>query len=150
MLLVGQDAVKFNRAFARRGLHETMLRFSPLMEENMLMASGAAATRGLVVAAGYFRSLIDANALDLLGRYTALHGPVAPAIGNAAESCYEGAQLLSTMIQRAGNCLELDGALAGAAYDGPRGTVEFQDREARQCIRLALADGLDFDIIATL
>ncbi len=45
MLLVGQDAVDFNRAFAQRGLHEELLRFSPLMDENMLIASGHDATQ---------------------------------------------------------------------------------------------------------
>ncbi|MEK8105718.1 ABC transporter substrate-binding protein [Micromonospora sp. M12] len=42
MLLVGADAVRFNRAFARSGLDQRCLRLSTLMDENMLLASGAA------------------------------------------------------------------------------------------------------------
>jgi urea transport system substrate-binding protein len=57
MMLVGQDAVAFNRAFAVRGLQERIVRFSPLMEENVLLASGPDATKDLYVAASYFRSL---------------------------------------------------------------------------------------------
>lgn len=44
MLLVGSDAVRFNRAFAAAGLDGRCLRLSTLMDENMLMASGPAAT----------------------------------------------------------------------------------------------------------
>lgn len=45
MLLVGRDAVLFNRQFAAAGLQDKMLRFTPLMEENMLLASGSESTR---------------------------------------------------------------------------------------------------------
>lgn len=152
MLLVGQDAVDFNRAFARRGLDESMIRFSPLMEENMLLASGPRATRNLFASAAYFRSMVDGNSMDLLGRYIALHGAHAPALNNAAESCYEGIHTLSALVRRADSThpRDLDAVVEGAAHDGPRGTVEFRDRVARQKIQLAVADGLDFSIIATL
>ncbi|BCN44430.1 ABC transporter substrate-binding protein [Rhodococcus hoagii] len=152
MLLVGQDAVDFNRAFARRGLDEHIVRFSPLMEENMLLASGPHATRSLFVAAAYFRSLVDADSMDLVGRYVSLHGAAAPPLNNAAESCYEGIQTLANLIHRAGNpsTAALDSVVDGAAYDGPRGTVEFRNRVARQRIHLAMANGVDFDIVTTL
>lgn len=152
MLLVGQDAVDFNRAFARRGLGEHVIRFSPLMEENMLLASGPHATRNLYVAAAYFRSLVGADSMDLVGRYAALHGAAAPPLNNAAESCYEGIQTLANLIHRAGTTSPdaLDTVVDGAAYDGPRGTVEFRNRVARQRIHLAVANGLDFDVVTTL
>ncbi|MBF6345413.1 substrate-binding domain-containing protein [Nocardia cyriacigeorgica] len=150
MLLVGQDAVQFNRAFARRGLQDSILRFSPLMDENMLLASGADATRGLVVASGYFRSLTDGNAMELVRGYTGLHGPVAPAIGAAAESCYEGGQLLAAMARHAGRLDDLNPVPHGIAYEGPRGTIEFQGIEAKQRIHLAVANGFDFDIVTCL
>ena len=51
MLLVGDDAVQFNRAFARAGLDQQVLRLSTLMEENMLLASGADSTRDLFASA---------------------------------------------------------------------------------------------------
>lgn len=152
MLLVGQDAVEFNRAFARAGLHEHITRFSPLMEENMLMASGPETTSGLFVAAAYFRSLIGANSLDLIGRYTAQHGPHAPALNNAAESCYEGLQTLAALAQRAGSLdvTALDSAVDGAGYDGPRGPVSFRGSQGRQRVHLAAASGVDFEVITSL
>ncbi|GAB3487911.1 substrate-binding domain-containing protein [Amycolatopsis cihanbeyliensis] len=152
MLLVGHDAVEFNREFARRGLHERLLRFSPLMEENMLLASGHSATGNLFVSAAYFRSLVSADALDLLGRYVGLHGPSAPALNNAAESCYEGLHTLASLTRRAGTAdlPELNAAIDGVAYHGPRGTVEFHGQQASQHVHLAIADGYDFDVITRL
>ncbi|ALG12997.1 substrate-binding domain-containing protein [Kibdelosporangium phytohabitans] len=152
MLLVGQDAVEFNRQFARRGLHERMLRFSPLMEENMLLASGLTATTNLFVAAAYFRSLVNADAMDLLNRYVSLHGPDAPALNNAAESCYEGLHTLAALARRAGTTSvpDLNAAIDGFAYHGPRGTIEFHGQQAAQHVHLAVADGYDFTVITRL
>ncbi|MEU4805621.1 substrate-binding domain-containing protein [Actinosynnema sp. NPDC023587] len=152
MLLVGQDAVGFNRAFAARGLHERLVRFSPLMEENMLLASGNDATRNLFVSAAYFRSMVNADAMDMLGRYVGLHGPTAPALNNAAESCYEGLRTLASLVRRAGTTglTELNAAIDGVAYHGPRGTVEFHGPQAEQHVHLAVANGYDFDVITRL
>lgn len=152
MLLVGQDAVRFNRAFAAQGLHDRLVRFSPLMEESMLLASGADATRNLFASAGYFRSLATADAMDLIGSYTRLHGPGAPPLNNAAESCYEGLRTLAKLARRAGSArmAEFNAAIDGTAYRGPRGTIEFHGHQAAQHVHLALADGYDFDIITRL
>jgi urea transport system substrate-binding protein len=152
MLLVGQDAVAFNRRFAACGLDERIVRFSPLMEENMLLASGFGATRNLFVAAAYFRSLATADAMDLLGRYVGLHGPAAPPLNNAAESCYEGMRTLAGLAGRAGSTElpDLNAAIDGVAYDGPRGTVEFHGSQASQHVYLAGTDGYDFHVITRL
>lgn len=152
MLLVGQDAVDFNRRFAACGLDDRIVRFSPLMEENMLLASGAAATRNLFVSAAYFRSLVTADAMDLLGRYVSLHGPTAPPLNNAAESCYEGMRTLALLVGRARSAevRDLNAAIDGVAYDGPRGTVEFHGAQADQHVHLATANGYDFDVITRL
>jgi ABC-type branched-subunit amino acid transport system substrate-binding protein len=152
MLLVGQDAVEFNREFARRGLSGRLVRFSPLMEENMLLASGADATANLYVASSYFRSMATAGAMDLLGNYLHVHGRGAPALSSAAESCYEGLHTLASLARRAGGdrLADWDAVVDGTAYDGPRGTVEFRGRQARQRVHLAVADGFDFDVLAAL
>lgn len=152
MLLVGQDAVEFNREFARRGLADRLLRFSPLMEENMLLASGADATANLFVASSYFRSLATTGALDLLAGYLRAHGPGAPALSSAAESCYEGLAALAALAERVDDDRPeaWDAAVDGTAWEGPRGTVEFRGRRARQPVHLAVADGLDFDVLTAL
>ena len=152
VLMVGQNAVAFNRAFSGAGLHERILRFSPLMEENMLLASGIGATENLFSAGGYFRSLATGDALGLLGRYLSLHGRCAPALTGPAESCYEGLFALRAIVTsaRSADVDATDRVIDGLAYVGPRGLVEFVGNQARQQLYLSAASGFDFEILAGL
>src|SRR5690606_33129912 len=152
MLLVGDDAVAFNRAFAAAGLARDLVRFSPLMDENMLLATGPEGTRGVYAAAGFFGSLATADGLDFIGRYHRRHGPDAPALNGLGESCYEGVRLLAELVRRAGrgDARALAGAAEGLGYDGPRGPVQVRGRHLRQRVYLAAADGVDFDVLHRL
>ncbi|KQX61317.1 substrate-binding domain-containing protein [Streptomyces sp. Root1310] len=152
MLLVGSDAVRFNRAFAAAGLDQRCLRLSTLMDENMLLGSGPEATVDLFSTAGFFASLADRNTMDFHGRYADRFGAAAPTPGSLGESCYEGVLLLAALIERART---LDVAAIGAAadtvsYEGPRGLIGLEGRHVRQRIYLAQADGLDFNVLAQL
>lgn len=153
MLLVGQDAVHFNRAFAAEGLDAGMMRLSPLMDENMLLASGFEATRGLYSAAAYFDSLATPDALDLVGRYTARFGPEAPVLNSMGESCYEALRLLDAVTHKS-NSLDVRDLLATAesplGYHGPRGSVHLRNQHVIQDIYLARADGTVFDVVTRL
>jgi ABC-type branched-subunit amino acid transport system substrate-binding protein len=152
MLLVGQDAVAFNRAFARAGLQERCLRLSPLMEENMLLASGVQQTAGLYSAAGYFEALPTADNLSFTGRFAARFGVDAPPLNSLGESCYEGVRLLAELVGAAGS-LEVRRICATAesvAYQGPRGVVRIEGGHLHQQVYLAQARGLDFDVLAAL
>lgn len=151
MLFVGQDAVDFNRSFAAAGLDTTVTRYSPLMEENMLLASGAGATDNLFVSASFFRSLASRESLDFVGRYVEAHGPVAPALNNMAESCYQGIQTLAELARRAGGVTvaDFDMAIDGLSFNGPRGPVQFVGNQATQQINLARADTFDFEVLTS-
>lgn len=152
MLLVGADAVEFNRAFTDYGLHTRMLRLSTHMDENMLLATGAGATENLWAAAGYFETLATAESLAFNGRYTRRFGAEAPPLSSLGESCYEGIRLLAALADRA-RTLDV-GVLAGVAdlvrYEGPRGQLNLRDNHVTQRIYLARADVFDFDIVAQL
>jgi ABC-type branched-subunit amino acid transport system substrate-binding protein len=54
MLLMGQDAVHFNRQFAAAGLSSSLTRLSPAVEENTLLAGGVGANANVFAAAAYF------------------------------------------------------------------------------------------------
>jgi len=152
MLLVGQDAVLFNRAFAQAGLDARCLRFSPLMEENMLLASGAENTRGLYSSAGYFDAMPTGDNLDFHALYVARFGPTAPTLNSLGESCYEGVMAFAALARRAGS-LDPDGMARvseGISYDSPRGSVRMRDRHLEQRIYLAVANGLEFEILTRL
>ena len=59
MLLMGQDAVHFNRQFARAGLSERLLRLSPAIEENTLLGAGSGANDGRLCGGGVLRRAAD-------------------------------------------------------------------------------------------
>jgi urea transport system substrate-binding protein len=152
MLLVGQDAVHFNRAFADAGLDQSQCRLSTLVDENTLLASGADGTHGLCATAAYFESLVTPEGLAFGARYAARFGPDAPTLNSPGESCYEGMLLLNALARRAGS---LDvGALSKVApsveYEGPRGGLHLRDRHLQQRVYLAEAEGLEFDVVAQL
>ena len=152
MLLVGQDAVEFNRAFARAGLQDGCRRLSTLIEENTLLASGADSTQGICATAAYFESLVTPESLDFGGRYARRFGVDAPTLNSPAESCYEGILLLAALT-RAAQTVDV-GALCAVAdrvsYAGPRGEVRLRGQHLDQRVYLAEADALDLDVIAQL
>lgn len=152
MFLVGSDAVLFNRGFAARGLDADRVRFSPLMDENVLLGTGAGATRGIYAAAGYFETLATADSLDFERRYVRRFGVDAPTLNSPGESCFEGLTLLSTLAERASS-LELPricGTADAAGYEGPRGPVRMRGNHLLQRVYLARAEGLEFDVLAEL
>lgn len=152
VLMVGLNGVAFNRAFARRGLHERVVRLSTLLEENMLMGNGLRANDNLYSTGGWFRSLATGDALGLIGRYTSHHGAHAPAVGATAEACYEGVFALRTIVERAGSAqvAATDRSVDGLVYEGPRGPMRFRGNHAAHRLYLARAQGFDFDLLGEL
>jgi urea transport system substrate-binding protein len=152
MLLVGDDAVQFNRQFAASRLDQRCCRLSPLMAEHMLLASGAEATRDLYSAAGYFESLVTTSSLDFGARFTRRFGADAPSLNSPGQSCYEALRLLAELVTEARSTdVRAVCAVADAVhYEGARGPVRLRGNHLEQPIYLARADGLEFDVIATL
>ena len=152
MLLLGSDAVRFNRAFTQMRLPEICMRLSPLMDENMLLATGAANTEELYSAAGFFETLATAHSMDYQQRYVRRLGLNAPTVTSPGESCYEGMTLLARLAMAAHTtdvpaiCRVAD----SVGYEGPRGLVRVRDQHLLQRIYLAKADGLEFDVLAEI
>jgi ABC-type branched-subunit amino acid transport system substrate-binding protein len=152
MLLIGDDAVEFNRAFSAQGMDRDILRFSSLIDENVLLASGSENTRGLLTSAGYFEDLATTSCLDFAAAYFRRFGPDAPVLNSLGESCYEGVRLLTALMRRAHSAEvgSVTSVAEGLAYESPRGTVVVRDRHLRQRVFLAVADGLGWDVIQEL
>jgi urea transport system substrate-binding protein len=152
MLLVGADAVGFNRAFAAAGLDSACLRLSTLIDENTLVGSGADGTHGVCAAAGYFETLLTPESLEFGWRYTQRFGPDAPTLNSVGESCYEGIRLLGALAERAGSLdvTKMTATAESLSYAGPRGEVHIHDRHLEQRVYLAEADDLHFDVVAQL
>jgi urea transport system substrate-binding protein len=148
MLLMGQDAVHFNRQFAKSGLTAALPRLSPAVEENTLLAAGVPANEGLYAAAAYFDSLATAESSALARDYYARWGRWAPALNAVGESCYEAILFLARVGEVCGS-LSVEAARrlpSGHFYESPRGLLRVDGNLLDQDVYVAAADGLDFRV----
>ena len=146
--LVGQDAVTFNRVFGQAGLHHKMIRLSCAMEENGLLASGAANLERLFTASSYFGVLPTEANSAFKERYHALHGDAAPVLNALGQSTYEGVHFLAGLMRGHHDCWQvkctqdlLPVRYRSGRLNGPATS------ENRKPIYLARADGLQFHIM---
>ena len=149
--LVGQDAVAFNRAFGKAGLHNRMVRLSCAIEENGLLASGARNSQRMFVASSYFGALpTEANA-SFKERYYSVHGDQAPVLNALGQSTYEGVHFLAGLMR--------EHAAVWKSHRGSDGLPVIHrsgrkclssDRSLRAPIYLARASGLQFEVIKEL
>ncbi len=148
MLLMGQDAVHFNRQFAKAGLSDRLLRLSPAVEENTLLAAGSSANEGLYAAAAYFDGMATTESSEFARDYYARFGTWAPALNAVGESCYEAIRFLARLGEIAGS-ISIDAVSAmsnGHFYDSPRGLMRLDGNLVDQDVYLAVADGLEFKV----
>ena len=158
-LLVGSDAVRFNRAFAGKGLDATVTRFSPFTDETVILASGADATTNLFISAGWFACLGSAaaaeftvgfaRAFDLLNGTGPIGESAAPPPGTMAETTYSGVHLLagiaSTSVPTVADARR---AFRKWGWDSPHGPVDLDRGSARHPVHMAKARGVELDVIA--
>ena len=147
MLLMGQDAVHFNRQFARQHLDTRLARLSPAIEENTLLAGGAGAHHNLYAAAAYFDNMNTTDGSELAHTYYARYGQWAPALNAVGESCYEAIMFLARARATCGGLApeELT-AMTSDAWHGPRGMMRFEGNLLNQDVYLAAANELEFEI----
>ncbi len=158
-LLVGSDAVRFNRAFAQKGLDPTITRFSPFTDETVILASGEESTTNLFISAGWFADLRSASAAEFTDGFTRAFdlvngtGPLgeaqAPQPGTMAETTYSGLHFLASIASESIPTVEdTRRAFAGWGWDSPHGSVDFRAGAARHPVHLAQANGVELEVIA--
>ena len=146
--MVGQDAVDFNRAFARAGLATQVLRLSCAIEENQLLAIGAENTENLHVALGYFSSLdTDAN-LSFKQRYRGRFGERAPTLNSIGQSLYEGMHFLATLLEDDAHASLPSGRQAPLPYASARTAIYVGGGANHAPMYLARAEGHSFRVLA--
>jgi ABC-type branched-subunit amino acid transport system substrate-binding protein len=158
-LLVGSDAVRFNRAFGRMGLDATITRFSPFTDETVILASGADATANLFISAGWFAGLGSASAVeftagfarafDLLNGTAPIGESAAPPPGTMAETTYSAVHLLAGIASTSVPTVQdARRAFSKWGWDSPHGPVDLDRGSARHPVHLAKARGVELDVIA--
>lgn len=147
--MVGQDAVEFNRAFARSGLARRVLRLSCAIEENQLLAIGADNTENLHVVLGYFASLqTDAN-LAFKERYASRFGARAPTLNSIGQSLYEGLHFLAMLFEQGAGFADASmPSHPRLAHASARGSVYRGADAVFAPMYLARAEGNHFRVVA--
>lgn len=148
MLLMGQDAVHFNRQFAKAGLSDALTRLSPAVEENTLLGGGNQAHRGLFAAAAYFDGIGTVEGTELEQSYYTRFGEFAPPLNAVGESCYEAIHFLGRIGRLCGgiDVQAVEPIRTGYFYEGPRGLMRLDGNLVNQDVYLAAADGLQFSV----
>lgn len=151
-LMIGQNAVEFNRAFGRSGLQDHMIRLCPLSDENVLLANSPRENSELYTVSGYFSTLVTESALDFVGRYQHFHGDGAPSLSGPAESCLESLAALAALVRQAHSTevRDIDRVVDGATFTGPRGRLRFKGNQTVQPVYLGRSEGLEFDVLADI
>ena len=146
--LVGQDAVAFNRAFGRAGLHRSIVRLSCAIEENGLLACGARNLERLFAASSYFGVLpTDAN-MAFKERYYSMHGDRAPVLNALGQSTYEGLHYLAGLLRDHGDLWRLKGGHDGIPVRYRSGRrIRPDSLTSPAPIYLARAEGHQFEIL---
>lgn len=148
MLLMGDDAIHFNRQFARTGMAEQVTRLSPAVEENTLLGGGADAHENLFAAAAYFDRMDTVEGHEFARSYYRRYGAWAPALNAIGESCYEALRFLAWLGDRHGSIdlATVSATEPGRFYDSPRGLVRLDGNLLDQDVYLASADAMEFTI----
>jgi urea transport system substrate-binding protein len=100
--LVGQCSVEFNRAFAAAELDETILRFGLIVDETVVCAAGADASRNLYTAARYFADNRSRSNDRFLETYHGMFGEYAPPVSAVSVGCYQGVHLVAGLARELG------------------------------------------------
>ncbi|MFJ8043623.1 ABC transporter substrate-binding protein [Kitasatospora sp. NPDC096147] len=141
--LVGRDLVEFNRALRRSGADRRLVRLSPALEENGLLALGGDETGLLYATMPSFATLAEERRRQLADRHRLLCGPWAPVLDAYAVGLYDGLHLLADLASREGALTpqRLTGAAGAlAATDGTGGPLGRR-------VHLARADGAGFTVL---
>lgn len=152
MFLMGEDAVHFNRAFAREPWSRGIVRLSPVVEEHILRSAGAASNTDLYASAAYFDGVPTLAAQPFARAYAARYGGAAAPLSAISESCYEAILFLAVVAARQGS-LSVEAAARlqdGEEYLSPRGVLRLRGNLVEQEVYLAQAVGATFDLIDPL
>ncbi len=156
VLLHGTQMAMFNREFAARGLDHRVLRFAPMADEAVLLASGPDSTRGLLTSFG----VIDGDRqhvgeVGFLERYSQFHGGKVPQPTGVTLVGYEGVMVACSIADRLGHIpLSADDLLrvrrAGFAFQAPTGQVRVRGDSILRPLHLLAVDGVELTSLARL
>ncbi len=148
--LLGEETVRFNRAFAEAGLDRSILRFLLAIDETLLWAIGADAAVGLYTAQTYFDAHVAEVREPMLAHYDLGFRGSRPPVNVISLGCYDGVHVAAALARGRG-----DDRHAPAIPDGFDRTralhmIGQPMPRGRPPIHLGEADGTAFHVHATV
>jgi urea transport system substrate-binding protein len=142
-VLLGEETVRFHRAFAEAGLAARILRLALATDETLLLGIGPDAAENLFAAETFFAGRPCRSRDRMLALYEAAFGRSRPPVNVFSLGCYDAVRLATGLARAAGRS---DAAGLLDAIRARRGTLPRQ----RPPVHVAEADGTGFRVHATL
>ena len=101
-VLIGEDAVRFHRAFAAAGLAPRIARLALGFDETLLWAAGPEASENLHAVQSFFLDAPPPAREPMLARYAAAFGARRPPVTALGLGCYDGVRLAAQLGRLAG------------------------------------------------
>jgi ABC-type branched-subunit amino acid transport system substrate-binding protein len=152
MVLLGVEAVRFNRAFSKAGLAPRMLRLGLGVDESVLYAIGPEHSENLYTVLSYFSHMHSPANDRFLELYHACFGEYAPPINVSCQSCYEGVHVAVNLARSAGRS---DAASLAKRLRRPIARKAVRSSLAKMPMgptlraHLAAAEGIEFRVVAS-
>lgn len=141
-VLLGEEAVRFHRAFSAKGLAARCLRLALATDETLLLGIGPDAAENLFAAETFFAGVAGPAHDRMLGVYDAVYGRSRPPLNVFSLGCHDAVRLIARLARDTGRC-DAPGLLA--AIRTPAGR-----RRRPRPVHVAEADGTGFSVRATL
>jgi len=93
VVLLGEETVRFHRAFGHAGLSRRIARFSLACEETLLWALDENAAQNLYACQPYFLGAPSPEREDMIDRYASLYGSAQPPVTSMTLGMYDGVRL---------------------------------------------------------
>ncbi|MEM8742719.1 MAG: ABC transporter substrate-binding protein, partial [Pseudomonadota bacterium] len=156
-VLLGEETVRFHRAFAASGLARRTLRLALATDETLLLGIGPDAAENLFAADTFFASRPCKRRNAMLETYALSFGGTRPAVNVFSLGCYDAVHHAARLARNVGS---LDGMGLGqgilrvmgegAARRLPRARSPALSPRRRPPVHIAEADGTGFRVHATV
>jgi urea transport system substrate-binding protein len=151
-MLLGEEAVRFNRAFAAAGLAGRVLRLGLAVDETVLYGAGADAHENLYVATSFVAARPARHSERFIELYRDNFGSAVPPATVFGQSCYDGVHLLAGLA-RSGRRPDAEALRRGFSRLASRrpGRLALPETlmAAAAQIHLAQAEGLELTVVAS-
>jgi len=153
IVLVGNCAITFNRAFAKAGLDEKALRLALVADETVIHGVGADGTNNLYTVSNYFADRRSRSNDRFLELYHDAFGTLAPPVSAGSVGCYEGLHVLAGLARKQGttDSVILSNVLRRSmTREAARHSLSSMPVGQHPQVHIAAAEGLSLRVVSSI